>query len=80
MPAAVVNSMPFGVLRAPHRHLSPAGWTMTSTSRSAGPLMVGLTANGILIVEFAVEKLKEGKTVTQAGRRWRRASWPAPSS
>lgn len=65
LPAAVVTTVPFGVLGA---LIATYGRGLDNDVYFQSLLlMVGLAAkNGILIVEFAVEKLKEGKTVTQA--------------
>jgi multidrug efflux pump len=66
LPAAVMTTVPFGVLGA---LIATYGRGLDNDVyfQIGLLLMVGLAAkNGILIVEFAVEKLKEGKTVTQA--------------
>ncbi|PZF78943.1 hydrophobe/amphiphile efflux-1 family RND transporter [Aestuariivirga litoralis] len=66
LPAAVMTTVPFGVLGA---LIATYGRGLDNDVyfQIGLLLMVGLAAkNGILIVEFAVEKLKEGRTVTEA--------------
>ena len=66
LPAAVMTTVPFGVLGALVATYG-RGLDNDVYFQIGLLLMVGLAAkNGILIVEFAVEKLKEGRTVTEA--------------
>lgn len=66
LPAAVMTTVPFGVLGALVATYG-RGLDNDVYFQIGLLLMVGLAAkNGILIVEFAVAKLKEGRTVTEA--------------
>ncbi|WP_374332168.1 efflux RND transporter permease subunit [Aestuariivirga sp.] len=66
LPAAVMTTVPFGVLGALVATYG-RGLDNDVYFQIGLLLMVGLAAkNGILIVEFAVAKLSEGRTVTEA--------------
>ena len=66
LPAAVMTTVPFGVLGALVATYG-RGLDNDVYFQIGLLLMVGLAAkNGILIVEFAVAKLKEGRSVTEA--------------